>query len=475
MKGNKGSITLFSVLSMLLITATLFALLEGCRRMEVSRFADLQTKTALEAAFANYNSCLWRDYRLLGTDISQMEKVMAKVGDGRNGDGVNMLRMKADKIEIERVKRLTDGEGMAFIECVSSYMRKNIAYESLKELYNQYDAIKNLMDTSQMDIGNIEDAIEGLESVENKEEMGSVGTAGTKIDIVAILEEVKNWQEKGVLELVLKDTDSVSEAALDFEQGVSKRLLEKGNMPISQSVDWTDRVLLQQYLQSYLSNYRDCLPERALSYELEFLLGRRSSDIENLKIVVAKLLAIRGAANFMCVVSNPEKVAKAEALAIMCMGASLNPALVQVIKIGLLTAWAFVESVLDVRALLAGKRIPWLKSDEYWTSNIENMAALTSEFAMAKECTYGVTYKGYLGILLLFEQEKQLAMHTMDLQEATIREKYGDMNFRIDAIVTQAEASIVYKYAFIFPFLEVVKAEDKWPNRVLGKSNYSYY
>ena len=66
-------------------------------------------------------------------------------------------------------------------------------------------------------------------------------------------------------------------------------------------------------------------------------------------------------------------------------------------------------------------------------------------------------------------------MHTMDLQEATIREKYGDMNFRIDAIVTQAEASIVYNYAFIFPFLEVVKAEDKWPNRVLGKSNYSYY
>ena len=42
MKREKGSITLFSLISLLLITAALFALLEGTRLQEMYRFADLQ-------------------------------------------------------------------------------------------------------------------------------------------------------------------------------------------------------------------------------------------------------------------------------------------------------------------------------------------------------------------------------------------------------------------------------------------------
>ena len=475
MKRGKGSITIFSVLSLLIITSTLFALLEGCRLLEVRRFADLQAETALEAAFANYNTCLWREYHLLATDVSQMESVMNTVAPGRNGDGVNMLSMGLDKIKIERTKRLTDGEGIVFVESVSSYMQENLLYESLKELYNQYEAIKNIMDSSEMDLGNIQEAIEGLESADAEAEQKSVGTAGTKIDVKTILEEVKSWQEKGVLELVLKDTKSVSESEVDFGQSLMRRRLEKGTMQVSESVDWKDRILLQQYLLSYLSNYMECVPERALSYELEYLVSQKTSDVANLKAVVGKLLAIREAANFLCLVSNPDKVAKAEVMATVCLGASLNPALIQVIKIGLLTAWAFVESVLDVRALLAGKRIPFMKSEENWTTNLENMVALMSEFAMAKESAYGVTYQDYLGILLLFEQEQKLAMRAMSLQEETIRKVYGDRNFRLDRMITQAEASIVYRYTLVFPFLQVVKVKDKFGKYIIGKANYGYY
>ena len=51
----KGSVTVFSLLSLLLVTAALFALLEGTRYQEIRRFANLQTDTALESAFSNYN------------------------------------------------------------------------------------------------------------------------------------------------------------------------------------------------------------------------------------------------------------------------------------------------------------------------------------------------------------------------------------------------------------------------------------
>ena len=475
MKGRRGSITIFSVLSLLLVTATIFALLEGCRLIEGRRFADLQTEAAVEAAFANYNTCLWKEYRLLGTDISQVEAVMRTVVEGRNGQGINMLRMGLNQIKIEGMKRLTDGQGIVFVECVSSYMKKNILYESLKELYSQYEAIKTLMDTGGMDKENIEAAIEGLKSVEEESNQDSIGTSESNIDISELLEKVKGWQEKGILELVIEGGQSISEAEVDFSQGLLRRPLAQGNIQVSDSVAWTDRVLLQQYLLTYFSNYVDAKQNRALSYELEYLLGKKSSDIENLKIVVVKLLALREATNFLYLSSNPEKVAQADVLATACAGASLNPMLIQVIKIGLLTAWAFVESVMDVRALLAGKRIPLLKSDESWTTTIETLLAQMDGFAMSKESVYGLSYQGYLGILLLFEPEKPLAMYAMNLQEKTIRDNYADTSFRLDALVTEVETSVEYQYGLIFPFLRIVKAEDKWQKSILGKANYTYY
>ena len=84
-------------------------------------------------------------------------------------------------------------------------------------------------------------------------------------------------------------------------------------------------------------------------------------------------------------------------------------------------------------------------------------------------------YVGYLGILLLFEQEQELAMRTLNLQEASIRKIYGDEDFRIDTLITQAEANIFYRYKLIFPFLHIVNAENRWNYRLLGKASYNYY
>ena len=61
MQKEKGSITIFSLLSLLLITAFLFGLLEGTRLQEMRRFAILQTENSLVSVFANYNTCLWKN------------------------------------------------------------------------------------------------------------------------------------------------------------------------------------------------------------------------------------------------------------------------------------------------------------------------------------------------------------------------------------------------------------------------------
>lgn len=480
MQKVKGSITIFSLLSLLLVTATIFALLEGTRYQELHRFAKLQTELALESAFASYNTCLWENYRLLGVDKTLAYEEIKQASDGRNSRGANLLRLQPHEIEMKSYQYITDEDGSVFIDSVSNYMTENFLYEAGKELYNQYEAIKYLMDSSQMEETDIGEALKEIQNATQQNIPKSIGTAAQKneskkLDVVGILEMAKSWQEQGILKLVVEDTDKLSKTQHDFQDGLLERKLDEGNMSMENETDWKDRILLQQYLLTYLSDFRDVKKERALSYELEYLLGEKPSDMENLKIVVSKILAIREAANFLYLVSNPEKIAQVEALATIIGGMSANPVVYEVVKIGVLTAWALAESILDVRALLAGRRVALLKSEETWTAELENLGEITKGFAMAKECNWGLSYENYLSILLLFEDSTNLAMRTMNLQEATIRNVYQDMSFRMDALVVQAEITVSYTYSPVFPFLQTLGANRQWEYEITGTQPYGYY
>lgn len=480
MKREKGSITIFSLISLLLITAALFALLEGTRFQEIRRFAELQTESALESVFANYNSCLWENYHLLGADFNEMEEILQECADGRaETSRLNLLSFQAKDCEITEYTLLTDNGGSEFIRSVSTYMKDNILYESAKEIYNQYDAIKALLNESNVEFSNIDDAIREIEVATQNQESFSVGTSGKSKNLSAkeignLLEEVQKLQEYGILELVIEDTSKVSEAEYDFSNGLLVRQLNTGKNSVQADVNWMDRILLQQYLLTYMSSYGETRDGRALSYETEYLLGGKSSDKENLQIVVSKIFAIREAANFLYLISEPAKNQQAEALALMIGGTTLSPAIIEVIKIGLLTAWAFAESVLDIRALLEGKKIPLLKSEDSWTVELENIGNITQKFSSAKESTWGLSYESYLGILLLFEEEESLAMYAMNAQEATIRKIESD-SFGMDCLITQASAQIGYRYEPVFPFLHVIDAEKRWKYEVITNTDYGYY
>lgn len=476
MKGEKGSITVFTALSLLLVTAALFALLEGTRLQELRRFANLQTELALESVFANYNAALWEEYHLLGTDRTQMEQYLEQIANGRKGDGTNLFRLRAEEMKMREDIRMTDAEGKVFIKSVATYMSDNWIYETSKEIYNQYEAIKHLMESSDMDRGNITAALEEVENAQKQERNRfTQQPQERKLDVVKLLETIEQWQQYGILQLVIKDAGALSTKALNLQNGLLNRMLQKGTYISEEEISWQEKLLFQQYLMTYLSQFQEEKETHALEYEIEYLLGNQSSDIENLKIVATEILAIREAANFMYLISNPSKIAKVESAAALVGATSLNPILAEVLKVGLLTAWAFAESVLDVRALLSGKRIPLLKSDETWTTELENIGEVLNGYPMAKESTWGMDYKSYLRVLLLMHNEQEIAMRAMNVQEGTIREIYQDNTFCLDELLVAVSMEITYGYNPVFPFLEVIDAEKRWKYQVLGKESYGYY
>ena len=471
MKKEKGSITLFSLVAILLVSAAIFALLEGTRLQEMRRFALLQTESALESAFANYNGCLWEKYRLLGADGSSMQKIVERSAGGRMGSGMNLLRLVPEDVKLEEYTRLTDGNGNVYIANVASYMKENFVYEAAKEIYSHYESIKQILETSQMDTSNITDALEEMERLESSKQ---TRTRDDTADAKSILETAKYWMELGILELFVKNAEELSNAKLDYGSGILERNLQKGKNPVEYMNDWQERMLLQQYLLTYMSSYMDRQEDRALAYELEYLVGKCHRDIDNLKVTITKLLAIREASNFLSLMSDSIRVAEAETMAILLVGVTANPMLIETVKIGLLTAWALGESILDVRALLAGKKISLLKNKENWTLELESLSELSNVDRMAKECVFGIYYEDYLGILLLLEKEENLAMYAMNLQEATIRKNTGNPLFSIDTLITRAKGTVKYSYKPVFPFLRVIDAEHRWEYAVLAYAEYGY-
>ena len=484
-KRQQGSITVFAVLSMILVLGFLLTLLEGTRMIELKRVAQLRTDASVESAFANYNSVLWETYHLLGTELSEATEIIndcAGSGYSELEYGTNLLMLKLESVEPEGYTLMTDGNGSAYVKAVSSYMQNNILYETAKLLYNQFESIKNLLDSSDITGTEIDEAIESLEELENQPvgnavTVGAVATAGSvttdsKEEEGGLLDGIKRLQKTQLLELVVEDTTILSEKDFDISQSVSGRELSTGKNYEIADTDWMDRILLQQYLLTYFADYTNPKSGRALSYELEYLIAGKDNDIENLRTVVNELLLIREAANFVYLLSDEDKVLQAELLATLLAGATASIAVIKVVKIALLLSWAFAESVLDVRALLQGKKIPLIKNKELWTLALENINSISKEYMVAKESELGISYKTYLGILLLFQEDSRLAYRAMDVQEVTMQAKDGAV--RMDEIVIRMKVTNTYACADVFNSLETINGKKGWDYQISVTSEYGY-
>ena len=114
---TKGSVTIFTTLSMVLVAATLFSLLEGMRFFEINRLSQLQTELATEAFFANYNANLWQEYHLLGSDGTNVTERLRESGNARNiarDKGLNLFLTEVETVDLESYTRITDGNGAAY-------------------------------------------------------------------------------------------------------------------------------------------------------------------------------------------------------------------------------------------------------------------------------------------------------------------------------------------------------------------------
>ena len=490
---KRGSITVFAALSIMLIAQLLFTLFEAARHREYEKILQMNSDSVLESIFADYCSPLWDTYHLLGFTAADSRGAFSfnnseaqlrnLTGDnlGSKGrialfPGVSLLCAAMTDGEFSSYTLMTDQGGRVFATAVCEYMKQNIGYETAKSVYSDYEAAKKVTKKYGDSDESIDDVLQEL----NRKGKSRKGTAQSSKEEAQqtedenVLTVVSEAKKDGVLSQVLPDSAKVSGKALNLSRAVSHRTLEKGTANVTETGGWYDKVLLNQYFVNYLTCYTNAKGNRGLDYELEYLIAGKSKDSENLRVVVGELLAMREASNMATLMASPEKQAEALAMATAIAAASLNPVVIEVVKYAILAAWAYAESVLDVRTLLSGGKIAFIKSDFDWTSNLSSLGELLSGWSKAKNCAHGLSYQEFLALLLLTHGESQLSMRAMDVEEAAVRLTEGYELFRMDHVVCQTKMQATYEYRTVaLGFVTLL--EKKCDNfRIQTKAEYSY-
>lgn len=351
-----------------------------------------------------------------------------------------LLGMELMGVNIKNLVRATDGDGAVFYHQAIRVMKERTG-ASFAEDWLLQEKLSDMEAESQKfqeDCEAYEGSVKDYSASDGEEEMD---------------EEVLTWDgvwNQFSLSMAVPGEDRISHKAVNLSITPSQRELSAG----TGRSDGTENQLISKqwfinYLCEYLKQAQEMLPrERTggwLDYQLEYVLCGKPSDEENLDNTVRKLLLIREGANYAFLLSHPEYGKKAELLADVLTGITLNPAVMEGLKHLILLGWAYGESLVEVRQLLGGYELSLVKTEQDWQVPLSGLLPLfgnTGKYDVQVKRQEGIGYEGYLRFFLTFCSAEDLSMRTLDVIEGEVQKLAGGERIHLDHCVEQLTAQI---------------------------------
>lgn len=462
--------TVYLSLALTLLSALFFTMAESVRVLAIGHRNEVLTEQAAENLLSMYTDRLWEDYGILGvdaccggeeTDLSALEgKLLSLAQANTEADpGTYLYTAEVSGVSIDAYAVLTDGGGTPFLRMMAEQGKAMLLESAAEKLQ---DEILPCEDGTAEDSGCMDAMNRGTEAIESAAEAAENQTKDTEAaesppaptappPAENPIDTGKNLFSEKALDFFIPPEEQVSDVQTDLSDAVSKRTLRTGSLASPPDLSAGDRILAVQGIMDLMGCYTGAADSgEGLQYELEYIIGGDDSDAVNLNSTIARILAFREAENLISLWSDPAKVAQAQELALVFAGATAIPPLIEAVKLGIIAAWSVAESVLDVRALLHGDRIPIVKTAAEWTSDIYTLAECFDVHKRAGACQTGISYADYLRILLTFEKKERLAYRTMDLIEQKLHAQENYENVRLDSHIWKASVTCSYQERPLF-------------------------
>ncbi len=462
---KNASISIYCALILLVLFSFLMTCIEGAR-IEATK---LKFAYAVEAAslscIAEYQKELFETYDLLFLDaayggnyqdLSCMEERLQQVFQ-ENCTRIeenplvfqkSIFGLKETGVEIKNIQIATDENGEIFKEAAIAYMENKLGITEVEQLKNEFKGYENTgCFSTEIERERIETEElikeKAVVPVKNEEGESEEEIIWESIEVDNPADQI-NQTRKGILHFVIEDLETISTNIVNLSSYASQRKNGEGIRIYENKnvVDWGE-ILFIEYILEKSANYIESEEASYLTYETEYIIAGKESDIENLKTVVNRMLLIRETLNVAHILEDAEKMQELEVLSAGLSAVITLPELQPLIKYSLVLAWGYAEGVSDIKRLLNGDKVAFYKTKEEWKLSLENMLSMSME-EEKEDDEDGVTYKEYLRMLLYLESAKNKTVRMMDLVEMKIRAS-GYENFRLDLCVNAFEVRFVAK------------------------------
>ena len=454
---KKGSITVFLalILSLLLslVATSIQSVQAAAARTQILNSMDI----GLYSLFGQYDRFLLKNYDLFFLDGTQggTDLNLAAVYDNFESYMKPILKQNSQKLKIRQaVTYMKDTLGSQGVQTlVKRYKKKEQKVKQAEKDGKQAEA-GNTLENYDSEMNSAAQKSQEAKEASKKEESGDFGdgTSGesfsdgeVKPQVVNPVPVIQRIRRMGLLDLVVPASKGISDQKISHGDLLSGRTLQQGMaMPQKTGKDnsGSAKVLFQQYLMEHLGNYISP-SEAGLHYQLEYLLAGKKSDQENLKAVAKRLLLIREGINASCLMADAGKRAQIQALALAIASGFLIPPAAVAIEAALILCWSFAESILDLRELFHGGRVPLTKTAATWQLSLENLPNLLEGLdSQRRDAKGGMSYEDYLQVLLLSKSKAVKLTRGMNMIEVEIRSTKGKEGFRLDCCIEAAEISV---------------------------------
>lgn len=383
-----------------------------------------------ELAFAEYQEDLLQEYDLFAVEGTyesgnyQEENLLERILYYGGSD---------TQMELKRVQLLTDGNNADFLRQAYEYIKTKKGLSWLEDKRKEQAVFEESKLDAQQSSKEYTENESMIETLLEEEEQGFA-----EEDPIS---HISNLKSLSLLDLVAPQAE-LSNRELDGANLFKERTPKKGRGAIIES--GANEMLLKlafvEYAFDHFSHYGEEKEGNVLSYELEYLLGGKNEDRENLEMVMNKLLFLRFGANYLFLQTNAEKKAEANALATSLCLLFQSPFATSIVTQGILLAWAYGESIMDLRSLFDNKKVPMVKNTATWQLSLSSLLTLGTkeDESTGRDSEGGLAYADYLKVLLQVEGIKETSNQAITLIEKNMHHK-GKKFMLMDQLIVGVE------------------------------------
>ena len=453
----KGTITVFLSLILMMVLSLIAAVIESAAYSAARMKTEMAMDMGLDSLLAEYSRELLDRYDLYFIDTSygsgspsvsdtgeHLRTYMEYNLDPARGrlifGSVDFTGLKLDEVNITDVSYASDNVGRVFkrqaIQAVKNMYGAALIEGVVRKTENSYSSYKQ---------SGIEEEKPDERQLEIERKLDGIDYRVPECPATPVFDE-----KPGILDMIMSDA-AVSDRHIDVSQLASHRTLNKGSgmrKPKEDPDSFANEILFGEYLVEKCLMYgRDTLNEKQgpAAYEIEYILNGENTDTANLRKTVEKLLLVRYAADTMFIFNDGKRREEVQTV-LEVIGAFLGipKEAADAAADLVLLAWAFGESVSDVKRLMADERVPLIKTDADWKMPLAGLFMLRASAHATGEKGQGLSYKDYMRIFLMLENKNEKVMRAMDVIELNLRfAGKGNEYFRIDGCAEYIDASAI--------------------------------